>query len=254
MSSEENYDLKKSGKKFRLYPVLKDKKGNMIDGDHRLRADPNWKTEIVEGVETEEDLLSARCMANWQRRRLSAGEKTKLINDLAELYKNQGYKVLITGNELAKKIVDVTGLSQPTVNKYLNNEYKVYSQKDRKRAPKISASERIMNKLGKEVAERHEKELTEKIMKQTKTKKFKPKLEETLKIEKPPLPDLSSMFFSKNRITVEKVCRPLQSFNRMEVDIKELDGEQKREILETLLETEKRLTEWKEAINLKSDT
>jgi len=31
MSSEDNYDLKKSGEKFQLYPVLKDKKGNTIN-------------------------------------------------------------------------------------------------------------------------------------------------------------------------------------------------------------------------------
>ena len=129
---------------------------------------------------------------------MSAGEKTKLINDLAELYKNQGYKVLITGNEIIKKIVEVTGLSQPTINKFLNDEYKVYSNKERERKPTISASERIMKKLGEQVQKRHTEEVKKELMNDTEFLESitqKPSLEEiTVPTKKPIQPDFSKMF------------------------------------------------------------
>ena len=38
----------------RLYPILLDKHGNVIDGRHRLEADEKWPKIRLENVETEE--------------------------------------------------------------------------------------------------------------------------------------------------------------------------------------------------------
>jgi len=45
MRDMSEYDLKISEKIGQLYPVLVDAEGNVIDGFHRLEADPKWRTE-----------------------------------------------------------------------------------------------------------------------------------------------------------------------------------------------------------------
>jgi ParB-like chromosome segregation protein Spo0J len=47
----------------RLYPVLIDKQGNVIDGMHRLKADKNWPKIKLENVETEEQRLITRLIS-----------------------------------------------------------------------------------------------------------------------------------------------------------------------------------------------
>ena len=247
MSSEENYDLKKSGKKFQLYPVLMDKKGNMIDGDHRLRADPNWKTEIVEGVETEEDLLSARLIANTNRRRVSGKERSESINRLAEIYKKQGYKSVLTGNEIIKKIMKVTGWSQVWVNSFLDDKYKAYTVKNRKRIPVILEPERVKKLLKPDTESSEQKDKTKSTSKTFDGITYIQKCEEIQKIQ-PLTKNIVSHFVGSGDNLVDSVIKPLQRFNRIEIDAKELDTEQKKEILTTLLETERKLAEWKEAL------
>ena len=248
MSSEENYDLKKSGKKFQLYPVLMDKKGNMIDGDHRLRADPNWKTEIVEGVETEEDLLIARLIANTNRRRVSGKERSESINRLAEIYMEQGYKSVLTGNEIVKKIMEVTGWSQVWVNSFLDDKYKAYTVKNRKRKPVILEPERVIKLLLQPDTESSEqKNKTKSTSKTFDGITYIQKCKEIQKIQ-PLTKNIVSQFVGSGDNLIESVIKPLQRFNRIEIDVQELDTEQKKEILTTLLETERKLAEWKEAL------
>jgi hypothetical protein len=53
--------LKASSERVRrLYPILLDRHGNVIDGRHRLAADENWPKMRLEHVKTEEDMLVAR--------------------------------------------------------------------------------------------------------------------------------------------------------------------------------------------------
>ena len=55
--SEDEIDsgLRLSSKRVeRLYPVLLDKHGNVIDGKHRLAADANWPKMRLDHVESEE--------------------------------------------------------------------------------------------------------------------------------------------------------------------------------------------------------
>ena len=151
-----------------LYPVLKSKDGQVIDGFHRLAVDPNWKSVVLSEVDTEEKLLIARAVSNWHRRQVPKKEKAKWINDLAEIYQKQGYKVegqskgSVPKNEIAEKIADVTGLSKITVINYLYNDYKQRKRTPDKQ-PQISAAERIEHELGKEYVERHRDEVKQEL-------------------------------------------------------------------------------------------
>lgn len=52
-------DLKASSQRVgRLYPILLDGHGNIIDGQHRLAADENWPKIRLEHAETEKQMLS----------------------------------------------------------------------------------------------------------------------------------------------------------------------------------------------------
>jgi len=159
----EEYDLKKSEKGIgQLYPVLKDKNGNVIDGFHRLDDDPNWRTETLEHIDSEEKLLVARAVSNWNRRKVSKEEKEEWINGLAEIFREQGYKILDKfpfTNEIKKKIAEVTGLHEDTVTNYLRAEFKQTITKSPTQEPKISASERIERTLGEDYVERHRKQV-----------------------------------------------------------------------------------------------
>ncbi|OGH05661.1 MAG: hypothetical protein A2W22_03305 [Candidatus Levybacteria bacterium RBG_16_35_11] len=84
-----------------------------------------------------------------------------IVQDLAKQFSGEVW-LGIGGNEIVREIVEATGLSQPTVNKYLDDKYKVSTDKDRVRKPEISATERIENKFGKEMVERVQQEIIQK--------------------------------------------------------------------------------------------
>jgi ParB-like chromosome segregation protein Spo0J len=158
----EEYDLKKSENKIgQLYPILKSKDGQIIDGFHRQKADPNWKSLVVPEIDSEEKLLLARLIANFHRRQITREEKEEWINGLAEIYKKQGLNVS-PKNEILAKIVAVTGLNQSTVQLFMKSKYKQTEPEAlQKHEPRVLASERIETTLGSEVAERFRKEVLE---------------------------------------------------------------------------------------------
>ena len=172
------YDLKKSKKVGQLYPVLVDAKGKVIDGFHRLEADPKWRTEKLPEIDTEEKLLVARCVANWQRRQVSREEKEEWIDGLARIYKKQGLKVsgrrLGSGgappNEIEQEIVKKTGLTPYTVRQYLSDEFKQRLpsniqdiQKPRKSASEVIVSVTGDRNYGKQLVERHREEVEQRL-------------------------------------------------------------------------------------------
>jgi hypothetical protein len=153
------YDLRKSEKIGQLYPVIVDAKGNIIDGFHRLEADPNWRRERIKEIDTEEKLLVARCVSNWHRRQVSREEKEEWLNGLAKIYKKQGLKVSEKDssaqgrNEIIAKIHEVTGLNPTSVREYLRSEFKqepTYIVEDK---PRVPASHAILSKFGKDQKE-----------------------------------------------------------------------------------------------------
>ena len=116
---EKEYDLRDSIKKVgRLYPVLVDAHGNIIDGYHRLAADPNWPVHKVEEIKDPVQLTIARLVANVCRREVPAEEKTKWLRQIAEL----------TG-WTPKQIAENLPVSYRWVMKYLPDEYKEKSWK-----------------------------------------------------------------------------------------------------------------------------
>jgi hypothetical protein len=53
--------LRFSGERVgQLYPVLLDKHGNVVDGLHRLKADPNWPKMRLGSIGSDEQRLVAR--------------------------------------------------------------------------------------------------------------------------------------------------------------------------------------------------
>jgi hypothetical protein len=129
--NDQEYDLKKSTKRIgQLYPVLKAADGEILDGCHRVESNPNWKTMVLQNVRTPEDKIIARLVANFHRRTVTAKEKAQWINQLAEIYRNNGLKVegdrekAQGANEIVRKICEVTGISWRTVLSYLNPCFK----------------------------------------------------------------------------------------------------------------------------------
>ncbi len=114
-------DLRFSAKRVgRLYPVLLDKEGNIIDGNHRISADGNWPAISLPQVKTEKDRLLARLISNVCRRSVSSGEKKEILGRLGEIYVEEGVHL----GKIASKIADETGMSYRWAMKYLPDKYK----------------------------------------------------------------------------------------------------------------------------------
>ena len=104
----------------RLYPVLLDRHGNVIDGMHRLVADEKWPKITLENVETEEQRLIARLVSNVCRRNVPAKEKKEMLGKLGEIYLNEG----VEQGKIAYKIAEKTGMTCRWVTKYLPDKFK----------------------------------------------------------------------------------------------------------------------------------
>jgi len=148
-----------------LYPVLLSKDGKVIDGFHRLEDNPDWKTETLQHIDSEEKLLLARAISNWHRREVPRSEKEEWINGLAKIYKEQGVAA-----PLAAKIASETGLAHRTIMDYLSDEYKDESKArtDPRPERRVPASQRIETELGPEYVKRHREEVRQEIVEEVK--------------------------------------------------------------------------------------
>jgi hypothetical protein len=114
-------DLRFSAEQIgRLYPVLVDKDGEIIDGHHRLRADPHWPVMKLENVKTDEQRLIARLITNVCRRMVSASEKKEILKKLYYFYLEKG----IEPSKIVRKITERTGMSYRWVMMYLPEKLK----------------------------------------------------------------------------------------------------------------------------------
>jgi DNA-binding transcriptional ArsR family regulator len=121
-------DLRLSGERVgRLYPILLDRDGKIIDGRHRLAADENWPKRQLEQVETEEKRIIARLISNVCRRPVPAEEKREMLEKLGEIYMKNG----VEPGKIARKIGEKTGMSYRWVMKYLPDKYKHSLQSER---------------------------------------------------------------------------------------------------------------------------
>ena len=105
----------------RLYPVLLDNKGNLIDGQHRLEADPAWPKIRISSIKSEEQRILARLISNVCRRSVSAKEKTETLRELGHIYLRKGVPLSELAHELSKR----SGMSYRWVMKYAPEELKL---------------------------------------------------------------------------------------------------------------------------------
>lgn len=154
LPEENSYSLKGSTKLVgQLYPVLKAKDGEILDGFHRSESDGSWRSETLENIDSEEKKLAARLISNFHRRQVPWEEKAEWINSLAELYQEQGLKVNPHGshkpNEIADKIAEVTGVHVQTVRRYLSQDFKNEAQGSGTLGkPLVSAEQAILSRIG----------------------------------------------------------------------------------------------------------
>jgi hypothetical protein len=114
-------DLRSSAKTVgKLYPVLLDRDGNVIDGKHRLAADENWPKIKLEHVGCERERLLARLISNVCRRTVSSSEKSDTLARLGRIYLEAGERP----GKLAYRIAQETGMSYRWVMKYLPDDLK----------------------------------------------------------------------------------------------------------------------------------
>jgi len=114
-------ELKASSKRVgRLYPILLDRHGNIIDGLHRSEADENWPKIVLENIGTVKEKLIARLISNVCRRHVSAEEKSEILERLGEAYFSEG----VEPGKIAYEIAEETGMSYRWVMNYLPDKYK----------------------------------------------------------------------------------------------------------------------------------
>lgn len=112
-------EIKKSSEDVgELYPVLIDEEtGETLDGRTRLKANPNWRKEIVK-TKTTLDRLKIKYHANWHRKDFN---RQKALTEIAER----------TGWRGLKPFADFLGVSEQTISKYLPQKYKDTIQSER---------------------------------------------------------------------------------------------------------------------------
>jgi len=95
-----------------LYPVLVDEDGNVLDGQHRLKVNPDWKKEVIKGIDSDRQRAMIRIHANWHRRKMYPEQ---VLMELAK----------ITGWKGAAPYAAFLGCSVRTVQRYLPQEFKM---------------------------------------------------------------------------------------------------------------------------------
>jgi len=181
-----------------LYPVLRDAEGKVIDGWHRLDANPNWKSVTLEDVKTEEDRLIISAHVNIGRRDISSSEKREIVNDLAEIYYQQGLRpdarkeitdsrnrtTNVHFNEIKHKLSEVlNGIMAKNIiknylePKYLNQDFskskkRFYQARHSEASPysllKSSHGKQLMKTYGDNFFKRLDSEMFDKGLKQAK--------------------------------------------------------------------------------------
>lgn len=118
--------LKKSVEEIgQIYPVLVDKKGNIIDGFHRKSVDPDWKEQIID---TDDPLTILQIRVHTQYRRdVPKKEKQEWIVRARQILRERE----LTGTQ--KEIASHLGMSQQWVSK--NDDEPTRPRKSSSRIP-----------------------------------------------------------------------------------------------------------------------
>lgn len=120
-----------------LYPVLRAKNGDVIDGKSRTRVNKEWKS-ITLDISTKEEKLIATAHANLGRRTTTTDERADYVNSLAKLYVEMGLEVdHVQGrqhfNQVVNRLKEVLRgcMSIPTIMKVLDDKYKITERVER---------------------------------------------------------------------------------------------------------------------------
>ena len=114
-------ELKNSSDRIgQLYPILVDHFGRIIDGEHRSKANANWRKVKLEHIKTEKGMLIARLACNTVRRNVTSKEKTELLAKLGEICLNEGTPI----GKISYELMYQTGMSYRWVAKYLPKKFK----------------------------------------------------------------------------------------------------------------------------------
>jgi len=106
-------DLKASESNIgQIFPVIKDQHGNILDGYHRKRANPNWKETVVQ-VDNPIHALRIRVHANIFRRDIPWKEKHEWVMDTRRLLNPKDPM-----QPSQKEVADALGTSESWVRKY----------------------------------------------------------------------------------------------------------------------------------------
>ena len=193
-------DLERSEKTIgQLYPVLRDARGRVIDGYHRLDANPNWKSVTLDNVKTKEDRLIVSAHVNLGRRNISSSEREEIVNALAEIYYQQGLRpdvmktvigkngleCRVNFNEIKNKLGEVLNgimtqgkLRRYLYPKYLNQKVSEGNKKYYKKRREITSPYKLLlsshgkqlrKVYGEDFFDRLNKEMMEEAMKKART-------------------------------------------------------------------------------------
>lgn len=114
-NEQEQYSLALSTKRVgKLVPILKDARGNVIDGKHRQDVDANWPSITLANITDDLELTLARLIANACRREVERPEKNELLGKIKKL------KPEWTIPDIAEAL----GMSEAWVYEYLPEEFK----------------------------------------------------------------------------------------------------------------------------------
>lgn len=118
---ETTYNLAETRRSLdELYPVLLDAHGNLIDGNSRLDAAPDWRTETRENIRTRSQLWLARIIANSCRRVVSREERAEQFTELAKSLMEEE----LPRGDVVSTISKLTTFSDRYVRELLPDEYK----------------------------------------------------------------------------------------------------------------------------------
>jgi hypothetical protein len=122
LSEDEEFNqptLAKSIKKIgQLYPSLVNQDGKVMDGNHRLDANPGGEKKVIHTVNRYEELM-IRGNAHY-RRRISKEETQQLILEMAR----EAEKLGLHKSEIAAKLVEDLPYSQSYILRLLPGDYK----------------------------------------------------------------------------------------------------------------------------------
>jgi hypothetical protein len=101
-----------------LYPVLVDEEGNIIDGWHRVKVNPNWHRKMVKCKDVSDKALV--WLAAHARRSINPKELSVKMIQVAEKLLGEG----VPRDQIVTKIAELTGYSERHVRRLLPAKYK----------------------------------------------------------------------------------------------------------------------------------